>query len=88
MQHLKKKKQINYAILVHDVFPENTLSARIIKSNKSVVYKILKKLFDEAYCCADNLIVCGRDMKELIKEKTNKDKNSEIELMIKDFDIG
>lgn len=69
---IKKWKKIQLHILVHDVFPENTIPAQIFKSNKSIVYRFLKHIFDKAYSKADHLIVIGRDMKEVLLEKTER----------------
>ncbi len=75
-------KGFELKILVHDVFPENTIPAGIIKSKNSLLYKILKFIFDWAYGCADQLIVLGRDMKEIIKEKVGHFKtNSQITII-------
>jgi glycosyltransferase involved in cell wall biosynthesis len=51
------------------VFPENTVPAGILKSDKSPFYRILKSLFDRAYAQADNLIVLGRDMEDVVTGK-------------------
>jgi hypothetical protein len=56
--------------LVYDIFPENLISAGYIKKN-SFIYKITKKIFDWSYSKADNLIVIGRDMEEVISKKVN-----------------
>jgi hypothetical protein len=69
---LKTIKNIELIILVHDVFPENTIPAGIIKSQKSFIYKILKSIFDRAYSKADKLIVLGRDMQKVIENKIKK----------------
>lgn len=66
---IKFFKRIRLQILVHDVFPENTIPGKIFKNNKVFLYKILKYLFDGAYACSDHLIVIGRDMKELMLVK-------------------
>lgn len=62
-------KKFQLHILVHDVFPENTIPAKIFKNNKSFTYRVIKYLFDKAYSSADHLIVIGRDMKEIISSK-------------------
>jgi len=62
-------KKIQLHILVHDVFPENTVPAKIFKNNYSFVFRIFKHLFDKAYSCADQLIVIGRDMEIVLSEK-------------------
>ncbi len=67
----KKIKNFKYTILVYDVFPENTVAANILNEN-SILYLLIKKIFDWAYKQADHLIVIGRDMEELIEEKTKR----------------
>ena len=62
-------KNFQLHILVHDVFPENTIPAKIFKNNISITYRAIKYLFDKAYSGADHLIVIGRDMKEIISSK-------------------
>ena len=71
---IKYFKNFQLHILVHDVFPENTIPAKIFKNNKVVIFRILKYFFDKAYSCADHLIVIGRDMKEIISTKVNGSK--------------
>lgn len=68
---LKKIKNIELIILVHDVFPENTIPAGILKSD-SLIYKFIKRIFDKAYSSADKLIVLGRDMQQVIENKIRK----------------
>lgn len=72
---LKRVKKIKVVILVHDVFPENTIPAGIFKSKNALPYRLLKKIFDRAYAKADELIVLGRDMKEIVWAKTKDFKN-------------
>ncbi|UWX60794.1 glycosyltransferase family 4 protein [Chryseobacterium oranimense] len=79
---LKKLKKIELIILVHDVFPENTIPAGIIKSEQSFSYKILRSIFDKAYSSADQLICLGRDMREVIQNKIQKyNRNSKVEII-------
>ncbi len=68
---LKKVKKIELIILVHDVFPENTVPAGILNP-KSLVYQFIKRVFDKAYSNADKLIVLGRDMQKVIENKIKK----------------
>lgn len=75
---LKKRMVIEYNILVHDVFPENTIPAGIISTKKSLFFKYLSRLFNRAYSKADKLIVLGRDMHEVVSRKINKKSNSQI----------
>lgn len=58
-----------YHILVHDVFPENLISLGRINTN-SLEYRLLKRLYDNAYSQADSCISIGQDMSVLLKEKT------------------
>lgn len=72
---LKRLKKIKVVILVHDVFPENTIPAGIFKSKDSLPYRLLKKIFDRAYAKADELIVLGRDMRDIVLTKTKNFSN-------------
>jgi glycosyltransferase involved in cell wall biosynthesis len=67
----KIKLFINFrwVLLVHDVFPENLAAARVVRKG-GFLYSILKSLFDNAYSSADTLIAIGRDMQELLIEKS------------------
>jgi glycosyltransferase involved in cell wall biosynthesis len=67
LQKLKKKKNIEYILLVHDVFPENALASGIMKNTP--LYTFVKKRFDKAYAAADKILVLGEDMKEIISSK-------------------
>ena len=73
---IKKIKKTTLYILVHDVFPENTIPSGIIKRPNSVAYKLLASIFNKAYSTADYIIVLGRDMKEIIKGKVSRSKVS------------
>jgi glycosyltransferase involved in cell wall biosynthesis len=69
---IKRWKKIQLHILVHDVFPENTIPAQIFKHKKSITYRLIKTFFDRAYAKADHLIAIGRDMKDVLFEKTKR----------------
>lgn len=71
---LKRVKKFKWLILVHDVFPENFVPARVIKKD-SLIYKLLFKLFNWAYSSADEIVVIGRDMEVLLNQKTNNSVN-------------
>lgn len=73
---LKKKTGFEFIILVHDVFPENVRAAGL--KVPSFVYSITKKTLDNSYAKADKLIALGRDMKNLLVQKTNGRGNPEI----------
>lgn len=67
ISRLRKKRDFELNILVHDVFPENTKPAGLNLPSWS--YRSLKKLFDKAYSRADQLIALGRDMKQVLEQK-------------------
>lgn len=58
-------------VLVHDIFPENTIPAQVLQK-KSYLYFILKHLFSWAYRTPEDVVVIGRDMKKFILEKKNR----------------
>jgi len=66
---IKRFKKIKLVILVHDVFPENAVSAGILKRG-SFMFNLLCRIYNYAYRSADELIVLGRDMKHLLETKT------------------
>lgn len=68
MSKLKAKIGFELNILVHDVFPENTKPAGL----KLPLYKVFKSAFDKAYSRADQLILLGRDMKEVMEQKIER----------------
>ncbi|KAA5535377.1 glycosyltransferase family 4 protein [Paenimyroides baculatum] len=70
-------KKFEYNLLVHDVFPENTIPAGL-KSEKSISYKLIKLVFDWSYRKADKLIVLGEDMKQLLVQKGVSDSSINI----------
>lgn len=68
-----KRHGRNLTMIVHDVFPENTIAAGLLKSS-SPAYKVAKKLFDTSYAFVDKFIVCGNDMKEVVECKIQQQK--------------
>lgn len=83
MSRLKRKRDLELSILVHDVFPENTVAAGI----KLPFYGSIKKMFDKAYGRADKLIVLGRDMAQLMEQKTKGHVDLHIIENWGDFDV-
>lgn len=75
---LKKNMDIEYTILVHDVFPENTIPAGIIQNENSLILKYLSIIFNKAYSNADRLIVLGRDMHEVVFRKLEKNSKTQV----------
>ena len=64
----KKFVRFKWVLLVHDVFPDNLSAAGILKKSNPF-YKFLDCLFSWAYQSADALIVIGRDMEALFRQK-------------------
>lgn len=83
----KKIKKFQWVLLVHDVFPENLLSARIFKES-NFFYKIIKYFFDKFYSSPDQRIVIGHDMKVLIDNKTYKNDSVIIQNWIDENDVN
>lgn len=78
---LKKFVSNPYCLLVHDIFPENTIPAKILKPS-DWTYRFLKDMFDVAYRQATVLVVLGRDMKTLILNKLKfNPHNTEVEII-------
>lgn len=68
MPIIKLFKGLKYTILVHDIFPENLVAIGKI-SKSSILYKLLKKIYNFSYSRADKCIAIGRDMKEVLVDK-------------------
>lgn len=68
MNRLKNKVGFEWHVLVHDVFPENTIPARV----KMPMYCWVKRMFDKAYSNASQLIVLGRDMQDVLLQKVSR----------------
>ena len=78
---IKRLRGCSLNILVHDIFPENAVAAKVISQN-SFFYKFFKPMFDKAYSQADLLIVLGRDMKNVMMKKLGRNKhNTKIEII-------
>ena len=69
----KKCIQFKWVLLVHDVFPNNLAAAGILKKSNPL-YQFLDYLFSWAYGSADLLIVIGRDMEVLFRQKKITDR--------------
>lgn len=71
MAHLRSRRCFELNLLVHDVFPENTVPAGF--HLPSWVYRFVKARFDKAYSRVDRFIAIGRDMAEVVKKKAGKE---------------
>lgn len=82
----KKVIGFKWVLLVHDVFPENLVAAKVLKK-ENFLYKVLKKVFDVFYATPEKLIVIGQDMKDLVDTKTNQSNSVVIQNWIDENDI-
>ena len=71
MARLRKKRLFELNVLVHDVFPENTIPAGLHLPGWA--YRFVKKRFDKAYSRIDKFITLGRDMAEVVQKKAGKE---------------
>jgi glycosyltransferase involved in cell wall biosynthesis len=65
---LKKIRPFRYTLLVYDVFPENLVPAGLAQQD-SLIHRAAVRCFNWAYREADELIVIGRDMEEVVRRK-------------------
>lgn len=64
---LRHRRKFELNVLVHDVFPENTIPAGLLFPRWA--YQFAKTRFDKAYSCVDRFITLGRDMAEVVRMK-------------------
>ncbi|WP_411976610.1 glycosyltransferase family 4 protein [Sulfitobacter faviae] len=69
----QKLKGYRVIVLVHDVFPENALAAAVLPKDGRF-YRFLRTVFAWVYRQPAQMIVIGRDMKELIERKKKRSK--------------
>ncbi|MFC4688695.1 MAG: hypothetical protein BGO86_12120 [Chryseobacterium sp. 36-9] len=62
-------KKSKITILVHDVFPENTVAGGYIKDKSNFKYRFIEYIFNKAYSKFEKIIVLGRDMKNVFEKK-------------------
>lgn len=67
VSRLRKNRAFEFNLLVHDIFPENTVPAGL--RLPKIFLGILKRWFDRAYSRVDRFIAIGRDMKLVIEQK-------------------
>jgi glycosyltransferase involved in cell wall biosynthesis len=72
---LKIRYKFKWLVLVHDVFPNNLVPAKVLSSS-SFLYKALLFLSKKMYASPDSMICIGRDMKKLLQDKLGKEKAS------------
>lgn len=82
----QKIKKFKWILLIHDVFPENLIAAKILKKN-NIFYRSLKYFFDKFYSSADIRIVIGKDMKALVDNKVRTNDSIIIQNWIDHHDI-
>lgn len=72
MSTLRFFKSFKWLVLVHDVFPNNLVPAKVFRES-SLAYRFLSVISHFAYRGPDYLICIGRDMKNLLALKLKKD---------------
>lgn len=72
MGHLRRKRDFQLSMLVHDVYPEGLYTDM---SLPALAYSLSKKFFDKSYSKVDTLISLGRDMNEVLYAKCYNQKN-------------
>lgn len=72
---LKVWYKFQWLVLVHDVFPNNLVPAKVISSS-SFLYRILIYLSRKMYSSPNSMICIGRDMKMLLQNKVGNEKDT------------
>lgn len=70
---LNKMGRFKLYTLVHDVFPENLIPAKVLKP-KSVVFRVLNTIFRWTYSQPEKMFVIGRDMETLVRQNKGRTK--------------
>ncbi len=68
---LKKYRNFDWVLLIHDVFPENLVASKTL-SEESLTYKLSKMVFDKIYASPNKVITIGKDMQQLINKKAKR----------------
>lgn len=69
MALLRKCRRFTFLLVVYDVFPDNlVLLGRVTKD--SLLHRVLMKISAWAYSTADDIVVIGRDMLDIVRKKT------------------
>ncbi|MEX0602434.1 MAG: glycosyltransferase family 4 protein [Bacteroidota bacterium] len=61
-------KECRFHLLVHDVYPEVLIAAGVIR-RRGIVARFLFRITDLLYATAESIIVLGRDMHALLRER-------------------
>lgn len=69
MGHLRRHREFNLSMLVHDITPEGLYTDISIPR---IVYLLVERVFNKAYASTDMLISIGRDMGEILVRKCRK----------------
>ena len=66
MGHLRKRRDFNLTMLVHDIYPEGLFTDMTLPS---FAYILAEKIFNKAYSRVDTFISIGRDMNDILEKK-------------------
>jgi len=75
-----KIRRAKCVLRIDDVYPEAFINAGLIKSH-SFLARILNWFSKKLYQCVDQIVVIGRDMKELIETKINKSSCNKLKII-------
>ncbi|MGI9360761.1 MAG: glycosyltransferase family 4 protein [Parasphingorhabdus sp.] len=67
---IARRKGMKSYLLVHDVYPEVLVATDFLKPT-SFIYRALERFYSLTYQIFDQIIVLGRDMKQLVQHKAN-----------------
>lgn len=62
---------VRWVVLVHDVFPDNFISAGFVRES-NILYRVLRQYASFVYSASDKLICIGRDMQALLEFRTGR----------------
>lgn len=71
---IKPFLRFKWFVFVSDVFPDNLIPAKII-NKKSLFYRLLFGVYRRVYRMPDKLLAVGRDMQDILAEKTGSYEN-------------
>ncbi len=66
MGHLRKHREFNLTMLVHDIYPEGLFTDMALPI---LAYNLAERVFNKAYARVDTFISIGRDMNDILERK-------------------
>jgi glycosyltransferase involved in cell wall biosynthesis len=72
---LKRVIGFKWILLVYDVFPDNLIPSGILSTKRSILYRVLNRVYRAVYSSPDRLIVIGCDMHNIMSKKVKVKEN-------------